>query len=253
MSQSEVFKACLALFKQESSLVGDKNLNLPWNEADVTSMGFLFDNLSNIYQISSFDDQLKVLPHIISMAHRSIQRCISPDLKIINIKALLACVCCLSNALSTILVESNPKHSEAISTVTTQDVLLKIVLLDVALFEILKNSLQLKDALAADEERMSLLCLSLLFSILGAYSSPLYVDSENKLAKQLNGHLLAQTIQSILVFAQSKDKLVSQKSLQCLLQLCKLLRDDHHQGEWRNYFPGLFSGLYGLCCSGYKR
>lgn len=253
MAQSEVFKACLGLFKQESSLLGDKGLNSHWNEQEITAMGIMFDNLSNVFKTTMVDDRLKVFPHIVAIVNRSIQRCISSDLRIINIKALVSCIGCLQEVLSLLLVGPNTRFAESISVVTSQDILLKILLLDIALFEILKNSLQSQIALVADEEHLSMLCCALLHSILSAYShTPTSVYSI-KLVDMLQGNLLAQAIQSVLVFAQSKNKSISQQSLQCLLVLFGLLQSDAHQREWRNFFPGIFSGLYALCLSGYKR
>lgn len=253
MTQPEVFKACLDLFKQESTLLGEKGRNSNWKDSDLVAMGLMFDNLIRVFGNTAFDDQLKVLPHITTITHRSIQRCINSDLKIINIKALVSCVACFSSVLSLLLVDTNTKYNEAVSVVTSQEVLPKILLLDVALFEILKTIIQ-TNTLIADEEHLSLLCLSLLYSLLSAYSNVLPINGiDNDLVNLLNGNLLAQVIQSILVFSQFKNKTVSQKSLQCLQQLLCLLEPDKHQNEWRNYFPGIFSGLYGLCCSGFKR
>jgi hypothetical protein len=66
----------------------------------------------------------------------------------------------------------------------------------------------------------------------------------------LSGPFLAQLIQAMLHFSAHRAKAVSGAALACLLRLIGLLPDP---STWRPFFPGLFSGLYGVATSGYKR
>lgn len=83
------------------------------------------------------------------------------------------------------------------------------------------------------------------------------IESFHFLPKILSGPFLAQFIQTCLHFAGHRAKQAAVASLQCLNKLLKLAYV--HGGSlgsaslWQSYYPGIFSGLYAVCNSGFRR
>jgi hypothetical protein len=70
---------------------------------------------------------------------------------------------------------------------------------------------------------------------------------------RLSGPLLAQIVQSLLVFSSHVNKTIASHALQCLLKILSELSSEKHLSDWRNFFPGIFSSLFALCSSSHKR
>ena len=103
----------------------------------------------------------------------------------------------------------------------------------------------------ADDEEVITRCYKSFYALLGIFSSSL-LPKEHETPSVLKGPFLAQLVQSMLHFSAHRAKAVSVNSLSCLYRLLsvELLSDP---GIWRPYFPGIFSGLYGISTSDYKR
>ncbi len=145
-----------------------------------------------------------------------------------------------------------PKEGEAASNKNTNDKIIK----------------------SANDEQLAIGCLKTFHALLqiffGKPVAPLSADaataeslqskeviameeSKQLLLAKLRGPLLAQISQSLLYFSTHKSKTIANHSLLCLYKMLTELNSEAHVSDWRNFFPGIFSGLYSLCSSGYKR
>lgn len=68
--------------------------------------------------------------------------------------------------------------------------------------------------------------------------------------KALSGPFLAQHVQSCLHFSRHTSKAIALGALSNLFNLTTSIDDP---SVWRNFYPGVFSGLYGICHLGFKR
>lgn len=67
---------------------------------------------------------------------------------------------------------------------------------------------------------------------------------------KLQGPYIANIVQNCLCNAKQPSKAVATASLSCLISICELAPVD---SDWRVFIPGIFSSLYSVCNSGYKR
>lgn len=144
------------------------------------------------------------------------------------------------------------------------DVLWKLLII---LTGILESCKSLNDSpLTVEKEEIAGTCLATYNSILdiwrvkliaSAQLSALSTSSSGKThpllmnrMRSLRGPYLAQLVQSCLLLSRQKSKTLAGKALQCLQTAIETIP---HSREWKIFLPGIFSGLYSVCMSGYKR
>lgn len=287
MGDSAVFVVTLKLFRFESEVIAKKGSDLEWDNANIEKSTELIQEIYSSFDVASFPDQLKVSLHIFTALNRFINRCFSPvTLKVLHLKLLLPCSNLQEKILSVLWLKV-ANQSKVYSMLCNQNVAMPMVLQVVTLFEVIKENLaaQSNESFLANEEHLSLTYLKIFLNLLEiCFYEPKDLNSDNEsgnmkqnFLSKVKGPVLAQTIQSLLHFAKSKSKTVASTSLQCLLTLLteisvctKLTRMEFGPGvststekmtelmkslvaDFRNFFPGIFSSLYALCSSGYKR
>jgi hypothetical protein len=274
MSDSEVFKHCLALFKLENnSLLNAGEETVPGNDR-VENM---FRKLSISFKESSFVDQFKVSQHVLNVCNRFLNKHLSETSpKSHGYKVLISCLHCIESCVITIW--TNVEHRDEIhNLIIEQNSSVLIFMQIVSVFESVKDAMKsdISTTSQTSVEELTTNSLKTLQHLLniffyhlsvtvsfiggatdGAASSDLVDKSRTYRAKfesRLCGPLLAQIVQSLLVFSSHINKTIASHALQCLLKILSELNSEKHLSDWRNFFPGIFSSLFALCSSSHKR
>lgn len=77
-----------------------------------------------------------------------------------------------------------------------------------------------------------------------------YRESYRSVILKIRGPFLASLIQSCLYNSKHPAKSLALSALTCLSAVCEV---STCESDWRIFIPGIFSGLYSVCTSGYKR
>jgi hypothetical protein len=261
MASSIIFKHLLDILKVESQLDGEgsSEISAEWLPSILSSCVALRDSALN-RSATSTKDLLTILPKVIKCYSRLLNRAVSIPLSQIKNHHLVEALCEGISSILNILNTSEYSIKTAVQKIAIdeQASLVMVFLHLITIFEII----QLKSTKAEDghveNEHISEIALQLYNHILVATFQitndvPVFHSAlgDHKLNVVFSGHLSTQLIQSLLSFCAHKSKRIASLASTDLLYTLRCFQQ--HTSVWRTCFPGVFSGLFVLTQSGYKR
>lgn len=249
--QPVVFRDCLRILEFEakmSGLLGTPSLVSGNGDKELLK---LLGTFLSTFKTSDLADCLQVVPHLFSAFIRILSKAISfSTLTISNPATASAFLAATAEVLSR-LSASHQNDEVKLAFESNKAQLQKFLLILIGTLELSKSAGVAAGLGSADLEvivESSLTCLRHLIRI----SAPENSDSGQATSKlNLSGTSLAQVIHISLHFSQHSSKTIAEHSLDLLSDLMSHCSSSVQ--DWRSFIPGIYSGLFVVCTSGYKR
>lgn len=277
--QPFVYKHLLDILKLESSfkssidsLADDEFLSFADAVAPIINL------LKNSFCSALFKDKLHVLPRIAKCFSRILSRSVSLKLhKVLFPKLVGNTIECLVELLQQLVHKDCNKKDVKLVIIDESSAILTIYLQLMAIFEVMKRSNVMPEESGLRKSKIELhsseneflieitlrLYSLLLSALFGVSTNGFLIDEfiisdlvNLRIYQTFNGYTASQAIHSLLFFSQyTKIKRIASKALNALYLTLHCF--GHEEGGkiavWRTCFPGLFSTLFVLTQSGYKR
>ena len=218
-----------------------------------------FDYITDHYDKFPVAQKSKILIVITNITSQTLLRYIPSSIftnNLLLVKLTISILKCISHCL-----KSYPDDSNSLDTIVGHhEKLWKILVVIIGIIDQLrKHQSHDVNTTNSDEELLFELCFNCFTEIVVLYKYnkvnhggilPQDYNRTNKTLEKLKGPYLAQIVQSCLEYGKHISKPISEAALQCLLAV--LERVDQPK-DWRTFLPGIFSSLYNICTSGYKK
>ena len=227
-----------------------------------------FDYISDHFENFLVSQKSKILIVIVNITSQTLLRYI-PSTKFTTnrllVKLTISILKCITQSLKSFSTDFDP-----LSASIDSDKLWKILVVIIGMIDQLrKHQSHDINTTNSDEELLFELCFDCFTNIIlqwkkckqlnlsnddnntyDSSSSQDYNQPNATTLEKLKGPYLAQIVQSCLEYSKHASKPISESALQCLLVVLETVKQTQH---WRTFLPGIFSSLYNICTSGYKR